>query len=223
MDGYPICGKAPRPHHPSALSHGWGSAIHRQRSAHMRVRWFFPAVLVLLALWIAPSAQAGLLVSSATSCDSETIEHPFLRWADPFGYTLSPGGSFEAGAPGWTLKGGAAVKSGNEGFYVHGAGEQSSLAIPNGGSATSRAVCVGIDHPTVRFFARNGGSLLSALKVDVLFEDSLGNVLTAPVGVVTTTSSWAPTPVPLPVLVSLLPLLPGERTAVAFKFTPVGL
>jgi hypothetical protein len=189
----------------------------------MRVRWFFPAVLALLALWIAPSAQAGLLVSTATSCDSETLEHPFLRWADPFSYTLAPGGSFEAGAPGWTLRGGAGVKSGNESYYVHGAGDSSSLAIPNGGSATSRSLCVGIDHPSVRFFARNGGSLLSTLKVDVLFEDSLGDVLTAPVGVVTGTAGWAPTPLPLPVAVSLLPLLPGNNTAVAFKFTPVGL
>lgn len=188
----------------------------------MRVRWFIPAVLVLLALWIAPSAQAGLLVSSATSCDSETLSQPFLRWADPLSYTLSPGGSFEAGAPGWTLKSGAAVKSGNESFYVHGAGEQYSLALPGGSSATSRALCVGIDHPSLRFFARNGGSLLSTLKVDVVFEDSLGHVLTAPVGVIAAGSSWAPT-LPQVVAVSLLPLLPDNRTAVAFRFTPVGL
>lgn len=188
----------------------------------MRVRWFAPAVLVLLALWLAPAAQAGILVSSATSCASEKFEQPFLRWGDAFSYTLSPGGSFEAGAPGWTLRGGAAVKAGNESYYVHGASDGYSLALPNGSSATSASLCVGIDHPSLRFFVRNGGSLLSTLKVDVLFEDSLGDVLTAPVGVIAAGSSWGPT-LPQLVAVSLLPLLPDQRTAIAFRFTPVGL
>jgi hypothetical protein len=185
----------------------------------MRVRWTLPAVLALLGLAVASPAQAGVLVNSATNCATETLEQPFLRWADAASYALAPGGNFEAGAAGWALRGAAAVKSGNEPFYVHAAGESSSLALPAGSSATSPAVCVGVDHPTLRLFARNGGSFLSMLKVDVLFEDAAGQVLSAPVGVVIG-GPWAPT-LALPIVVNLLPVLPNEQTAVAFRFTPV--
>ena len=83
-------------------------------------------------------------------------------------------------------------------------------------------MCVGIEHPTVRFFARRtSGWLLDSLKVEVLFEGAGGRVNSLPVGVVLAGGSWQPT-LPYPVLASLLPLLPGEQTPVAFRFTPVG-
>jgi hypothetical protein len=44
-------------------------------------------------------------------------------------------------------------------------------------------------------------------------------VLTAPIGVVTG-GGWAPT-LPMTVVANLLPLLPGDQTAVAFRFTAV--
>jgi hypothetical protein len=172
-----------------------------------------------LALAVASPAQAGVLVSSATDCATETLEQPFLRWADAASYSLAPGGNFEAGAAGWALRGGANVGAGNEPYNVHAAGESSSLALPAGGSATSPALCVGLDHPTLRLFTR-GGSLLSALRVEVLFETSVGAVVAAPVGVVTA-GPWAPT-LALPVVANLLPLLPNQRTAVAFRFTALG-
>ena len=65
-----------------------------------------------------PSAQAGPLVKSAGNCTTGALEQPFRRWLDPLRYALVPGGSFESGAPGWTL-GRASVGSGNETFYVH--------------------------------------------------------------------------------------------------------
>lgn len=178
------------------------------------------ALTALVLLLGAASAQAGPLVASATGCEPETYEQPFLPWADVANYVLAPDGTFESGAASWTL-GGAAVGAGNEPFYVHGAGESASLALPDGSSATTRAVCVGIEHPTIRFFARNGGLPQSTLQVEVLFEDATGGVHAAAIGVVTSDGSWQPTP-PLPIVVNLLPLLPGERTAVAFRFTPQG-
>ena len=51
---------------------------------------------------------------------------------------------------------------------------RSSLKLPSGSSAKSAAMCVGIEHPTLRLFARNTGSPLSALKVEVHFEDCAG-------------------------------------------------
>jgi hypothetical protein len=186
----------------------------------MRVRWTVPAVLAVFALSVASPAQAGVLVSSAPDCNSEALSQPFLRWVDPLDYTLVPGGGFEAGSPAWALGGGAAVKPGNEPYFITGAGDSSSLSLPVGSSATSPSVCVGIDHLVLRLMARNGGSLLSRLRVDVLFENAAGNVLSAPVGVVMG-GGWAPS-LPLPIAVSLLPLLPNDHTAVAFRFTAVG-
>ena len=83
-------------------------------------------------------------------------------------------------------------------------------------------MCVGIGHPVMRFFARRtSGWLLDTLKVEVLFEGAGGQVGSLPVGLVLGGGAWQPT-LPFPVLASLLPLLPGEKTPVQFRFTPVG-
>jgi hypothetical protein len=188
----------------------------------MRIRWLVGiAVAVVAALAISAPAQAGLLVSSATNCDDQVLEQPFLPWADPASYVLAPSGTFEQGAGSWGLSGSASVGLGDEPFDVHAAGEVQGLALPPGSVATTGAMCVGIEHPTLRVFARNGGSVLSTLKVEVLFEDASGDVHALPIGLLTAGSQWRPSVV-MPIVVNLLPLLPGERTAVAFRFTPNG-
>ena len=181
------------------------------------------AITLALALG-APPAEAGVLVSSATSCDAQVLEQPFRRWLDYSTYTLLPNGGMEAGSKGWTLSK-ASIVSGNEPFYVHGARDNYSLLIKPGGSATTSPICVGLDHPLLRFFAVSKGGLLgsltSALTVEVLFEDATGTVRALPIGAVALSSKWAPT-LPLPVVANLLPLLPNEHTAVAFRFRAVG-
>jgi hypothetical protein len=166
------------------------------------------------------TAVAGPLVADAPSCAAQTLSQPFLPWADVAWYTLDPGGSFESGSPSWALGEGAAVVDGNEPFLVTSANDTKSLSLPAGSSATSRALCVGIEHPDLRFFAR-GGNPSAALNVEVLFEDSLGNVRAATIGAVPGGSDWIPT-VPMPLVVNLLPLLPGNHTAVAFRFSSSG-
>jgi hypothetical protein len=136
-------------------------------------------------------------------------------------YVLAPNGTFEDGASGWTLSGGAAVVSGNESYSVHAAGESQSLALSAGSSATSSSMCVGIEHPDLRIFARNTGSSLATLKVDVLYEDAAGNLQSLTIGTLTGSSSWQPSAV-MPLVVNFLPLLPDERTAVAFRFSTDG-
>jgi hypothetical protein len=168
---------------------------------------------------VAPAADAGILVSSATNCPVQPLERPFLRWLDPATYVLVPQGTLES-TSGWTLSGASRVP-GNEPFFVHGAGEKYSLSLPTGSSATTPTQCVGLNHPTLRFFARNTGSPLSVLKVEVLLRDRLGLLTRLPIGAVAGTSSWAPT-LPMPVIANLLTLLPGELTPVRFRFTPVG-
>jgi hypothetical protein len=169
----------------------------------------------------AAPAQAGVLVSSARDCDEPAASQVFLRWLDPLRYVPAPGGDAESAA-GWTLAGGARVVSGNEPWKVGDRADDSSLLLPRGSQATTGVMCVGIGHPTMRFFARrSGGWLLDTLKVEVLFEGLGGSLNRLPIGVVLAGGSWQPT-LPYPVLASLLPLLPGEQTPVAFRFTPVG-
>jgi hypothetical protein len=169
----------------------------------------------------APVAQAGPLADSASPCADQTYSQPFLPWADPASYTLAPDGSFENGAGSWSLSGGAAVDSGNESYHVGGAADSHSLSLPSGSSATSGAMCVGIEHPDIRVFARNSGSPASTLRVDVLFEDASGNVNSLPIGTVSSGSSWQPT-APSPVVANLLAVFSNDQTAVAFRFTPQG-
>jgi hypothetical protein len=166
----------------------------------------------------ASAAQGGVLVSSAVSCDSYRFEQPFVRWTDPANYVLAPDGGFERGARRWTLTGGARAVIGNESYRVHGRQDSISMSLPSGSSATSGAMCVGIEYPTVRFFARNRGAATSLLGIEVLFEDATGAVRTVTIGVMGGFPGWQPSGL-FPVVVNLLPLLPGERTAVAFRFS----
>jgi hypothetical protein len=190
------------------------------RRSKLRIGTTASIALAALAFG-AGTANAGVLVNSAGSCDDQSLSQPFAPWLDLASYTPLSGGDFESGAAGWALAGGSAVAGGNESNYVAGGADTKSLTVPSGGSATSPTMCVGIEHPTVRFFAkRNSGGLLglSTMRVDVLFENNLGLVESLTIGVVTASSSWQPT-LPMTVLASLLPLLPGEHTPVAFRFT----
>ena len=81
-------------------------------------------------------------------------------------------------------------------------------------------MCVGIGHPTMRFFAKRNSGLLSTMTVEVVFEGLGGALKSLPIGVVLGGTKWQPT-LPYPVLASLLPLLPGQMTPVQFRFTPL--
>ena len=166
----------------------------------------------------APSAHAGLLVESAPDCTGQVLEQPFKAWKDYANYTLVPGGAFEDGAPGWKLSK-ARIVSGNETYYVRGRSDSRSLELRAGSVATSPTICVGLEHPTMRFFARSSG-VLPLMTVEVLVETSAGLVVPVPIGVVTPSAKWRPT-LPFLVVANLLPLLPGEHTPVAFRFRAV--
>jgi hypothetical protein len=190
---------------------------HRARAA------LATSTIAVIAALAPSAANAGLLVSTATSCDAQTFSRPFAQFGDLANYTLVPGGAFEAGQPAWSVTGGAKVVSGNESFKVRSAGDSRSLYLPQGATATSPAMCVGIEHPTARWFAKSSGSLLGltgSMTVEVLFEDSLGQTVSLPIGAGVLSTSWQPS-LPGVVSASLLPLLPGQKTAVAFRFGAV--
>jgi hypothetical protein len=183
----------------------------------MRRLWSVLAGVALLAS-IVPAAHAAPL----EGCSGQSFERPFLRWLDPVQYTLAPGGALESES-GWSLDGDAELVPGNELFQVHSAADAHSLALPPRSSATTDWMCVGLEHPTLRFFARNDGSLLAPLEVEVLFRDVTGGVRALPVSLVVAGKRWQPT---LPIL--LLANVPDSLasldgyTSVAFRFTPLG-
>jgi hypothetical protein len=191
---------------------------------HFRLRSsFLVAVVSTVALAAsAPAANAGLLVASAPDCSPKPMSKPFAPWGDQGDYALAPGGAFEPSQRPWELSGGASVVAGNEPFKVRRAADANSLRLPPGATATSPVMCVGLEHPTLRLFARNNTALLSTLSVEVIFETSLGLKASAPVGVVLPRGQWKPSPRFL-VVANLLPLLPGEHTPVQFRVRSVGL
>lgn len=176
------------------------------------------ALSVLAALLAVPAAASGGSGGGGLGCDGQEYVQPFVRFLDPLQYVLIPGGDFETGAAGWTLSGGARVVAGNTPFSIRGGA--SSLYLPGGSSAVSPEICVGLLHPTLRFFA--DGRLLSSLKVEMLFSGLLGEQMAVeiPPGAAGT-GSFAPT-LPLPHLGSVLPAtsLDGLSADVRFRFTP---
>lgn len=195
-------------------------------SEDMRIRLrttFAAAALAVFALAAtASSASAGLLVASAPDCTPKPTTQPFKQWGDSAQYNLAPGGSFEGGAGSWSLAGGAKIVSGNEPWKVAGASHSRSLQLPPGATATSPVICVGLEHPTLRLFAKNNRALLSTMTVEVIVETSLGLKAAVPVGVLLPSGQWKPSPKFL-VVANLLPLLPGNHTPVQFRVRSVGV
>src|SRR3954454_12195842 len=108
------------------------------------------------------SASAGVLVASAPDCDNGATSQPFAQWSDDNSYFLAPAGDFENGAAGWSL-GNARVVADQEPWRVAGDGGSHALSVGPGGSVVTPTMCIGLEHPTMRFFAhRSGGGLLGA-------------------------------------------------------------
>jgi hypothetical protein len=180
------------------------------------------SVAVVSLAAAAPSANAGLLVASAPDCTPKPATKPFAPWGDSTQYNLAPGGSFEGGAGSWSLSGGASLVSGNEPWKVAGSTHSRSLRLPPGATATSPVICVGLEHPTLRFFAKNNRALLSTMTVEVIVETSVGLKAAVPIGLLLPNGQWKPSP-KIWVIANLLPLLPGEHTPVQFRVRSVGL
>jgi hypothetical protein len=175
---------------------------------------------MVAALAVASPASAGVLVQTTSDCDGQVLSKPFARWLDPMSYTLVPGGSLEDGAAGWKLSGGARVVAGNEPWQVADDGGTASLRLPAGSSAVTAPICVGLEHPTLRLFARKNSGLLSVMAVSARVPLQGGGTLELPFGVVAAGAKWAPT-LPMLFVANALPILPGQYTPVSFRFTPL--
>jgi hypothetical protein len=180
---------------------------------------FAAAVAAMALLAPAGTANAGLLSQSAGTCPTYEVSKVFAKWLDPFHYTLAPGGHFESSS-GVTLAGGARIVAGNESAYVRSTADRHSVLIPRGGSVTTGAVCVGLDKPTVRFFAKRPSSaLLPLLTVEGLYTTRSGRAASLPlVGVPLAGNSWS---LQLPFVTTGARLELGDSTMMRFRVRAV--
>ena len=123
------------------------------------------------------------------------------------------------GAGGWRLAGSSFCAPPAR-LAGGGAADDRSLALPSGSSAVSAPICVGLEHPDIRFFTA-ASNPMARPSVEVLFEGPSGELLSAPIGTVSGAGRWAPT-APFPIVANLLALLPDNHTAVAFRFIASG-
>ncbi len=161
----------------------------------MKCLFRFPKAGVLLASAVVvlaafPATSSAALISTG-ACDESSLTQPFKPWLDSGQYKLVPGGSFEDGASGWALSGGASIVGGSEPFGATGSVGSHSLYLPAGASAESPPTCVNAAYPTFRLFARNSG-LLSTVVVQVVYQDPVLGRVVLPVGAMALSGSWEP-------------------------------
>jgi hypothetical protein len=163
-------------------------------------------------------ARSGELLGSA-DCGFGDASLVFSPWGDFSMYTLAPEGDL-ASSGGWTLNKDSTVVDGADPF----SGAEQSLELAKGAEASTPAMCVNLDNPTIRFFARDvGGNGKSNLKVDVLYEDFDGHVKHMTIAHLRLESDWQPSLI-LPMYMNMLALAsPNDVTAVAFNFKAEGL
>ena len=150
----------------------------------LRCRRSTLSALVLATALALPASPARADLLDQAACETSELRQPFVAWADPAWYELSPRGDFEQ--PGWTHSGGAERVPGSEPYAATGKVGNWSLTLPAGSSARSPLTCVDARYPTVRFFIAGTGSVA----VSVVYGD-----ITIPAGVAVAGAAWRPSPV----------------------------
>jgi hypothetical protein len=179
-----------------------------------RLRLFFgiTGVLTVLAGFALPT-DAGLLSTGAAKYCDPNVSQTFKPFGDSAYYMLTPGGSFEAGAPSWKLSGGAKIGSGNESFYLNSKTDTSSLYMPSGSSAITPTMCFQAGDWHMRFVGKGTGRV----RVTIMVPSLLGLISVLDGGTVRPGSTWAPSPKVSLLLTNVGGLL--TTRAIALKFT----
>jgi len=147
----------------------------------------------LTAVLGAAAATLAVVPAAQAACTATPTTKAFAAFGDYADYNLAPAGAFESGATGWSLAG-SWVTNGNEPAKIHGADDSKSLAISAGGQAVSPPICVGIQHPSFRFFARRTSGSWGVLNVKLRYRDASGATNETTVGSVSgSDAAWHPT------------------------------
>jgi hypothetical protein len=189
------------------------TAVHRRLSSAC-------AAAIVASAVLSGSAVAGADVSASAGCPVIPTVQPFGPWQDTSDYFLAPGGSIESGESGWSLSGGAGAVAGNEPWQVGGAADSSSLSMPAGSTATTAPFCIGVEHRTMRFFAR-GQNRRGALAVEVVTSKRSGVESSVKIGSIEASGAWAPTDA-LPMIVNDDAGEYGNTIQVSLRFTARG-
>ncbi|SRR5438128_1238358 len=167
---------------------------------------------VLVALIVGPGVAAA--------CPAARTSEAFAQFGDDASYALAPGGSFEEGTPGWSLRN-AKVAPGNESYNI--VPGSHSLAIEPSGAAVTPWLCISGEYPAFRLFARQRtGDSTARLAVSLRWLDVLGLVsVDHRVGSLPGRPPWAPSPA-LEYGDSVPLWLPGTSGAVQLVFESSG-
>ena len=147
----------------------------------------------LTAILGAAAVTLAVVPAAEAACTATSTTKAFAAFGDNADYSLAPGGTFESGATGWSLSG-SSVANGNESAKVHGSADAKSLAISATGQAVSPSFCVGIQHPSFRFFARRTSGTWGVLNVKLRYKGADGATNETTVGSVSAGDTvWHPT------------------------------
>ncbi len=150
---------------------------------------------------------------AGAACPSSPTSYPFKQLGDDAAYSLLAGGSFESGAPGWSLSN-ARVVSGSDPT-----GGSHSLAIEPTGAAVSPTFCVGVANPSFRFYARQTSGSWGVLNVILRWTEASGTTHDTTVAALQTGTSWTVSPILQ--LATTLPLWEAKSTlSVKLVFKP---
>jgi hypothetical protein len=121
--------------------------------------------------------------ATTLSCQEPLIVNPFTAWGDFRDYVLAPYGDFENSAlPGWILEGGATAMRDAAGRGV--------LRMPEGSTATSPAMCIDLNYPTMRYFVRDADADSARLRTQVMYVDHATAYTPYTVGKLTAKPNW---------------------------------
>src|SRR5690349_7217728 len=115
------------------------------------------------------SVQPSWTAASAESCADPDTTPLLSSFDDDDLYAPAPGGTFDDGAGGWQLAGGASVGAASGGLRVLGM-STGALDLPVGGSAMSPTFCVDERYPHFRFsYAQESPDEDSDVRVEVIY------------------------------------------------------
>jgi hypothetical protein len=188
---------------------------------HLPARWrtavcSAAAALAAVALAAAPAAAE---TAAAPGCPVIPTVKPFAPWQDFADYFLAPNGNIEAGATSWLLTGGASAVEGNNSFRVGRITDHRSLRLPAGATATTAPICIGVEHRSIRFFAKAAAQ--STLNVDAVIDGPGGSQRSVRIATLDGDDAWAPSDV-IPMVVNELAAEQGNAIDVRLRFSPHG-
>lgn len=131
-----------------------------------------------IAAAIAATATVGAVGAgtgvSAGSCPVRTTTTPFKAWGDTNAYFQVPGGTFEAGATGWTMYGGVSVVTEQEPWKINGSAHAKALSLPAYTTAMPANMCIADNEDSLRLFYKDPGVAGATLTVKVEAWNSAG-------------------------------------------------